>query len=681
MLGEKEEGRTEGRRGVQRGYPSRWLLAVSMPLLVVARLSFHCEASSPAARHDQGFPPPVLSCRRIGGWDSSPSPLLRLRGAGERGRGHDVIPRRRLVKGKRSTAPAGEGGGGGSFFPEGTQVPNPVGLFSSQPSSGIGLGIQGQAPQPATMAQGQAMTPSATPFGQLGSFPAAGTAPAFQSGSTFGGLANPFGAQSSPPAPAVSGSPTAAAAAGGLGQPGGTGGFGSGGQIPATSMFFGGVQAGGGVKTQQGGVGLGVSKPTPSFSFGVPSSGSAPGTIVAGNQSSPFGMFGGAGAQVSQQTSPFGAGAASTVGNQIPAGGAKAGANAGGFKFSFGGGASSEGDAAASSAGWPSSGGGDGGFKFGASTPSFGAGLIPGAAPPLVGETKSPQKAPSFSFGPSSGSPFGGGASISGQFPASKPPFDLSQPSGMAGGFGGIGGTSASPFSLPSANATSPSPTTMFGISNSAAEQQGSFGLSGAEAGADSKQHYKGTFLGLSKGGSANFGFIRPSDGDGTDNVFVHGSNLPEGLEAGAQVQYSLALHEQPGAGGGSAGVGAGEERKQAVNVRFLPAGAAGAAAGTAGAVGGAVGGVGGTNVGTSAGGDTAGVGEGVGNEKPPLSELFGGVVAGEWTCDTCMVSNQASADKVDYFSCLSYSQTHAPHAISDGMDCNFRCLKHHNLL
>ncbi len=54
---------------------------------------------------------------------------------------------------------------------------------------------------------------------------------------------------------------------------------------------------------------------------------------------------------------------------------------------------------------------------------------------------------------------------------------------------------------------------------------------------------HRGTFLGLSKGGTANFGFIKPeTDGQ---NVFVHGSNLAEDLQAGQIVDYELAPHEQ----------------------------------------------------------------------------------------------------------------------------------------
>lgn len=59
-----------------------------------------------------------------------------------------------------------------------------------------------------------------------------------------------------------------------------------------------------------------------------------------------------------------------------------------------------------------------------------------------------------------------------------------------------------------------------------------------------SKQTNFGVFLGLSKGGTANFGFIKPEDGDG-HNVFVHMSNLEEGLAAGHSVVYDLAPHEQ----------------------------------------------------------------------------------------------------------------------------------------
>ncbi len=54
---------------------------------------------------------------------------------------------------------------------------------------------------------------------------------------------------------------------------------------------------------------------------------------------------------------------------------------------------------------------------------------------------------------------------------------------------------------------------------------------------------YTGTFLGLSKGGTANFGFIKPeSEGQ---NVFVHSSNLAENLQSGQMVEYELAPHEQ----------------------------------------------------------------------------------------------------------------------------------------
>lgn len=631
-----------------RGHSGQGLVAVLLPMLMVAGLSLCCKASVLASGQGQGSQSAVSSWRRHGRGDSSPPPLLRLRGAGERGRGHDVIPRRRLVKGKRSSASAGNGGGGGSLFPEGTQVPNPIGLFSTQPSSGIGLGIQGQGQQPAMMGQGQVTSSHATPFGQLGSFPGApaGAAPTFRSGSTFGGQANPFGALSSPPAAAASGSPAAAAAAGGMGQPGGAGGFGNSAQIPSTGMVFGSMQAGGGANIGQGGAGFGVSQPTPSFSFGPSSSANAPGVAMAGNQSSPFGMFGGAGVQAPQQTSPFGAPNPATGGTQHPSRGAAGGRQAGGFKFGFGGVASSEGDAAASSAGQPPPGGGDGGFKFGATALGFGAGFPSGPTPPLGGEIKSPLQATPFSFGPSSGASFGGGASSGGQFLASKPtagpsPSGVgsfaatgtaatapSTTSGMAR-FGGWGGTSTSPFSLPSANVTSRSPSVMFGARPLAAGQPSSSASSVAGAEASPPASYKkGTFLGLSKGGSANFGFIRPSDGDGTDNVFVHGSNLPEGLEAGAPVEYCLALHEQVGAGLGAAGVGAGEERKQAVNVRVPAAG-------------------GGTDAGAVPAGAGAG-GEGMGDgNKPSLSELFGGGADGGWTCDTCMVSNKALADKV----------------------------------
>lgn len=54
---------------------------------------------------------------------------------------------------------------------------------------------------------------------------------------------------------------------------------------------------------------------------------------------------------------------------------------------------------------------------------------------------------------------------------------------------------------------------------------------------------HRGTFLGLSKGGTANFGFIKP-EAEG-QNVFVHGSNLAEDLQAGQTVDYELAPHEQ----------------------------------------------------------------------------------------------------------------------------------------
>ena len=98
---------------------------------------------------------------------------------------------------------------------------------------------------------------------------------------------------------------------------------------------------------------------------------------------------------------------------------------------------------------------------------------------------------------------------------------------------GEIGFTPASP--LPAGGASFPAsapPAAAWSPFGGAAPSASAPGApAGPGAGAQ-----RGVFLGLSKGGSANFGFITP-DSAGMANVFVHRTNLPDGLCAGDRVR------------------------------------------------------------------------------------------------------------------------------------------------
>ncbi|EKX44671.1 hypothetical protein GUITHDRAFT_139599 [Guillardia theta CCMP2712] len=83
-----------------------------------------------------------------------------------------------------------------------------------------------------------------------------------------------------------------------------------------------------------------------------------------------------------------------------------------------------------------------------------------------------------------------------------------------------------------------------------------------------SQEWSEGEFLGLAKGGTANFGFIRPKGTSGP-NIFVHKSNIHDEVQTGDVVKYQLAPHEPLSS---KSPVGDKNEMKndklQAVNVR-----------------------------------------------------------------------------------------------------------------
>jgi len=137
-----------------------------------------------------------------------------------------------------------------------------------------------------------------------------------------------------------------------------------------------------------------------------------------------------------------------------------------------------------------------------------------------------------------------------------------------------------------------------------------------------------GEFLGLAKGGLANFGFIKPAvadaGGDASGNIFVHKSNIKytkDGgdLQTGQRVTYRLAPH---GAPSGRAGMteGGDASRVQAVEVEVHEESggndkAAAPAAGPANAGG--------------------------------LSAISAGTVSSkQWRCTVCMVANDADKSK-----------------------------------
>ena len=124
---------------------------------------------------------------------------------------------------------------------------------------------------------------------------------------------------------------------------------------------------------------------------------------------------------------------------------------------------------------------------------------------------------------------------------------------------------------------------------------------------------HRGEFLGLAKGGVANFGFIKPADAaggaGGGGNIFVHKSNIKMGragdaeLSVGQRVRYRLAPHEAPSSFGGMPSA----QRVQAVEVEA----------------------------------DDGGVDE-QGQAGGQGAALSGGVKDGEWRCGVCMVTNKA---------------------------------------
>ena len=561
---------------------------------------------------------PAVSKPRAGRRGSA-ARLLALRGGGD-----DLRSRRRLVKGKRSLeVPAGFFGkppatGGASEGTAGTAAPRKAMSSGATDSGGNPFSSSQGNPFASAAAGGSAAPPSGgNPFdapATAGGNPFASSAAAF--------VASPFGAQPASSRPALG-----FGGAGSMSTQGETGGSAGSGVAGSSAMGvgFSGMSAiGAPGQTSQPAAG------NPFNPFLDPPARTSPATYPAGTS------FGGTGF-----LSPFSNMTSSVVqpgpGWSSPLLGSAwsgiAGGGAGGFNASGAAGAlhtsvlSPAGTTALAVPAAPAAGVG---FVLPGQSPTQeGQGTSDSSAKAPVAVSMNPFADISSLRGQSSGvaNPFGGMA------PSSSAPWDLngrlnassSSPgvnpfgAGLAKSVADGGGVSGTRIERgkPIFNLSGVGGFTLLGQSvitaADGAAREGSTeaytGMTGAG------EVHEGEFLGLAKGGVANFGFIKPvapaGGGGGTGNIFVHKSNLKPAsadLAAGQRVRYRLAPHDTPGFG-----AGADAPRVQAVEVE-VQAAAYMEKQGTEPTT---------TKTGSDAGGPRADVDEG----------------DAEWRCETCMVS------------------------------------------
>jgi len=249
---------------------------------------------------------------------------------------------------------------------------------------------------------------------------------------------------------------------------------------------------------------------------------------------------------------------------------------------------------------------------------------LPALSPWGLGATGLNNSAASFfnnPFGVGLAQAVAGGVGISGtgisgtRIERGKPIFDLSGVGG--GGVGSVGAGLFGGLAQPPQTATA----TAGGVENGGEEYTGIVGEG---------ETHDGEFLGLAKGGGANFGFIKPAapagGGGGSGNIFVHKSNIKhvvgtDELGAGQPVRYRLAPHEAPSSPRSGMDAGGDTSRVQAVEVEAC----------------------------VSEGGSEGEGGKGMGmggshfGEERAASSARG---REEWRCDVCMVTNKGEVSK-----------------------------------
>ena len=543
--------------------------------------------------------------------------LLALRGGGD-----DLRSRRRLVKGKRSLeVPAGFFGkppatGGASEGTAGTAAPRQAVSSGAADSGGNPFSSSQGNPFASPAAGGSAAPPSGgNPFGApatAGGNPFASSAAAF--------VASPFGAQPASPRPALG--------FGGAGsmstqvETGGSAGSGVAGSSAMGAGFSGMSAIGAPGETSQPAAG------NPFNPFLDPASRTSLATYPAGTS------FGGTGfsSPFSNMTSSVvqpGPGWSSPLLGSAWSGFADGGAGGNASGAAEAPHTSVLSPASTTTLAVPAAPAAGVGFVLPGQSPAQGHGTSDSSAKAPVAVSMNPFADISSLRGKSSGvsNPFGGMA------PPSPAPWDLN---------GRLNASSSSPVVNPFGAGLAKSVADGGGLSGARIERGkpifnlsgvGGFSLLGQSAitAADGAARegsteaytgmtgegevHEGEFLGLAKGGVANFGFIKPvapaGGGGGTGNIFVHKSNLKPAsvdLAAGQRVRYRLAPHDTPGFG-----AAADAPRVQAVEVE-VQAAAHMEKQGTEPTT---------TKTGSDAGGPRADVDEG----------------DAEWRCETCMVS------------------------------------------